>query len=43
MMYNREAIMPEEIPQVTYLSNENYKTAAEIHIGRMIAFNQKAQ
>ena len=30
MMYNREAIMPEEIPHVKFSSNENYKKAVKI-------------
>ena len=42
MMYGQEAIMPEEIPHVTYLSNENYKTTLENNIGRMLAINKKA-
>ena len=41
MMYGQEAIMPEEIPHVTYLSNKNYETAVENHIGRMLAINKK--
>ena len=43
MMYGREAIMPEEIPYMTYLSNEDYETAVGKHIGRMLAINEKAR
>ena len=43
MMYSREAIMHEEIPQMTYLLNEDYKTAVGKHIGKMLAFNKKAK
>ena len=43
MMYGWEAILPEEITYVTYLSNENYETAVENHIGRMLAINKKAK
>ena len=40
MMYGQEAIMPEENPNLTYLSKENYKIEVENHIGRMIAISQ---
>ena len=43
MMYGREAVMPEEIPHMTYLSNEDYETAEGKHIGRMLAINEKAK
>ena len=43
MKYGREAIMHEEIPHMTYLSNEDYKTAVGKHIGRMLAINKKAK
>ena len=43
MMYGREAVMPEEIPHMTYLSNEDYETAVGKHIGRMLAINEKAK
>ena len=43
MMYGWEAIMPEEIPHMTYLTNEDYKTAVGKHIKRMLAINDKAK
>ena len=43
MEYGQEAIMPEEIPHMTYLSNEDYETAVGKHIGRMLAINEKAR
>ena len=43
IVYGRDAIMPEEIPHMTYLSNEDYKTAVEKHIRRMLAINEKAK
>ena len=43
MMYSQEFILPDEIPHVTYLSNENYKTAVENYIGRVLAINKKAK
>ena len=42
-MYSQEAINPEEIPHMTYLSNENCKKTVENHIGRMLAINKKAK
>ena len=42
MMYGWEAIMPEETPHMTYLSNEDYETVVDKHIGRMLAINEKA-
>ena len=43
MMYGWEVIMPEEIPHMTYLSNEDYETAVGKHIRRMLAINEKAK
>ena len=43
MMYGWKAIMPEEIPHMTYLSNENYETAVGKHIGRVLAINEEAK
>ena len=43
MMYGWEAIIPEEVPHMTYLSNKDYKTAVGNHYGRMLAINKKAK
>lgn len=34
MLYGREALKPEEIPHVTYSSNDSYEVAVEKHIKR---------
>ena len=41
MMYGWEAVMPEEIPHMTFLSNEDYETAVGKHIGRVFAIIKK--
>ena len=43
MMYGWEAIMPKEIPHMTYLSNEDYETAVGKHVVRMLTINEKAK
>ena len=42
MLYGREALMPEEIPHVTYASNDSYEVAEEKHIEKILAIHQKA-
>ena len=42
MLYGREALMPEEIPHVTYASNISYEIAVEKHIEKMLAIHQEA-
>ena len=34
--------MPEEIPHVTYASNDSYEVAVEKHIEKMLAIHQEA-
>ena len=43
MMYGWEAVMPEEIPHMTYLLIKDYETAVGKHIGRLLAINEKAR
>ena len=42
MLYGKEALMPEEIPHVTYVSNDSYEVAVEKHINKMLAIYQEA-
>ena len=42
MLYGQEALMPEEIPHVTYASNICYEVAVEKHIEKMLAIHQEA-
>ena len=41
MLYGREALMPEEIPHVNYVSIDSYEVAVEKHIGKMLAIHRR--
>ena len=41
MLCGQEALMPEEIPHVTYASNISYEVAIEKHIEKMLAIHQE--